>query len=1668
MSKAEHPARHLSPSAAGELTLGVPGARGRWQPTRAGIVNSWAWAEEHLWFSNGWLALVGPNGSGKSLTASMLITVLLDADTSQTALSVSGKAAGTLTSRHTDWNDREDRTGIWWLEYGLRDADTGSTEYLTTGLWLRATGGHLHRAFFIARGCVGTDLTLETDREPVRLDTLAAQLASCQGQLFTDSRTLRQQVTHLTLSDERSYRQAIRTQLFAPLNEVQFEALLAVLRSLRSLRTAEGISPTRMRQVLTDALPALDTENLTLIAEAMERIAELEGKLERTRKEATLLEATDRNYRRYLKALAQTEAAALTAANTEFDNQARRTREATDQLNAAETAHQDAERQHALIQTDVSKHKGRLTADELLLRDHAGADLPHKEQRARDLAAEAETAASRAEEATGDADTAEHKADASLGNAQAAQQQLNRLTDGLRTGVADLGAEAAFENLLAASSALVTARRAADAELDTERLCHHPQAWTDQRIRQIRDIDHALSNHQHAQGVERSAADERRSAETHEDTRRDETDQATERRQRAEEQLAARLQAWQDAAPLLAPIPAELTGPPRDSADRTDTGRLTAWLTAEAAAARVRIDLPGHQRAEATDTALAQAAALRAEQAHEEHTASQAVTADAAAAHETAQEKAHAENEEHEHRRAQAHEAQQQAQSDAQAEREAAHRTVDNAEAAATQAAGDWVRDVYTWLAGLTHLAAADIPLPDAPWPAADLTALQPTELTTVVARAHTRATLRLERRVAAADQEVQAAAEQVAIIEKRLEESRQAAPVPPPPAWRSRSPHDGIPLWALVDFAPSLPAADADRLEGALLVSGLLDALITPEGCLVSGDLTFTSGKPAAGRTLADLLVVETGPAVGAHQVNAVLASIAVDTQGRPHEAAGSLTHGVLTATAPDGYRASYIGRTARETARQQRVDRLEQDLATAHSLLRAARDETERSRQEVRDADQERDTFPTTAPLLEARTHTARQRQSADAVEHRTTQCLADARMTLHNILAALDAAAAARTARVQTAERDHHHAQQTQTKAAEAAAAAATTSTEQAAAARRSAQACAQAAATQQAADAEQAAFPRDATETVDTAQQSEDAAERDMAHARSDTLKAVHRHQAASQEVSEALRTLNRAATLPDNTLLPTEPHRLAAHRNAASELAGYIQAWGHAAHRVTDLLKRADDDQQYAESRRQRRAAVRQEAGRTLRRAQEEAASVAEMRVLYGAEYAELVVHRDATSHALQKAEERAAELQSVQQVADRNASAARAVLVTIAPQRETAEQSRDECLRRLSLLVDEHLATVPDEVPTDPAGRPAHLTAGLAWARYLLVDAPGGTDRLTTLTRLRDRQMTALETSARTASTALARFDRQVTLISIEDSPWRRAVVADPAAVRGEDVHLAVQALNDTAAQLEDDLRADVKQTLKTSLFTRLQRDIQLRRQAAWELVGKICTTLEGVRTGVADVGVQVDWAVRDDPDAQRMVDLVDQPPSDDTFEQMYDALRQRMNEKAGEPWPERVAHTFDYRTWHDWTISVTHASFEAAGKEKFREVTARSNPLEALSTGERRLATMLPLLAAAWSMYSTTGYQGPHLLSIDEIDAAFDDPNLRQVLALLRSWDFDVLATAPFMTPLIKKEAEHAMIHQVITTGRHRVTVPWLWQGHGEPQPLTFDLTTSQTPESP
>jgi hypothetical protein len=1667
MSVIEHPAHHHP--VVGTGAPGQPGTGGRWQPTRAGVVNSWAWAEETFWFADGWLALTGPNGSGKSLTASMLITALLDGDMSQTALSVSGKAAGTLTSRHTDRNERDDRTGIWWLEYGLRDTASRQTRHLTTGLWLRSSGGDLHRAFFITPGRAGTDLVLQRDREPVRIDDLAEQLSTGGGELFTSSaKLLPKALAHLrAVAEEADYRRSIRTRLFAPLEEVQFEALVGVLRSLRSVRTAEAISPKQMCAVLTDALPALDPERLTVIAESMERIADLEKQLQRTRTETSLLETADKAYRRYLNAVAQREAAALTAANSDFDDQTRKEREATAGLRAARDRQADLKARHTEARIVISELEGLRDAADAALRDHAGAELPHMERRAEESVHESDRAAERAAEAQADAQAAAEQAEASASTSARSQEHLATLNEQLRADAAKLGADAAVERLLAVAQELATAHPGPTPATEIGQLSATPLAWAEARGNQVRAVQETLRGHARAQQAEKAVAQDRSDAEDEEDARRDTAGTAAGQRQDAEQALREALTGWAASARHLGPVPEELTVADDDADhDRLDPDRLTAWLSESVNAARHRIGLARHEQAAVTDAALAAVAAAVSQETREAHAKADQAATEATTSYSFALEQARAETKLAEQQKDQAIASHQDTVAAANANVGAAEQRLADGTDRARHAALDWIGSVRAWQARLVHLSRTELRLPAPDASPAELDSLAPASLRVLIANAHATAAARLERAVAQAQHGVQRAEEFVGSAEADLAEARRAAPVPAMPPWRTRRPGDGIPLWALVDFSEHLPAAQADRLEGALLVSGLLDALVTPDGHAVAGDLIISPAAAGPGHTLADFLQVEPDPAVDAGYVRRLLRAIPVDAPGSDL-GAGKLANGVLTATAPSGYRAAFIGRTARERARLARVTALESELTRAEEQLSAARGTLRARQDDVQAARAERDAFPAEDSLTAARDHASQLLLHLAAAQQQASEQIGKADLALQQTLAELERAADARATALAATKQAMDQAQQTAADAGTKAEAAATTAARKAEEARRSEQARQNAANAQQQADSERDAFPTRQLQQVRATHQAEDEAGRELDRARAALVKAGERHRLASEEVRAALRQLNDAAALPGGSLLPTHQAALDDHGDAVRQLGHGVEMWGHAARRTIELLHDAARDSRAAAKRASTAARRAEEAQDRRLEAARQASAVAEARRLYGAEYEKLAADRRQVAEELEKANTDAGQLLSGQFAAAEDAAAAQATLDGIAPQREAAERHRDRCLRDLGRLIDEGLATMPEDLPADTSGRPANLTTGLAWARRLLGDQSAGPDRLSTLTQARTRALSSLEGSARTASTALARFSRQVTVFTIEGTDWRRAVVADPEAARGEDLHLTVEGLRRAAEQLDADLRDDVKQTMKTGLFTQLRRDIQLRREAAQQLVRQIRTTLGGVRTGVAKVGIEVEWSVRKDEDAQRMVELISQPPSDEVFDQMYAVLRQRMDEAAGEEWKDRVAHTFDYRAWHEWRIWVTHSSFgDSTAKERFREVTSRSNPLESLSTGERRLATMLPLLAAAWSMYASEAYKGPRLLSIDEIDAAFDEPNLRQMLALLRSWRFDVLATAPSMTPMIKRETGHVVVHQVTAAGKRRVTVPWLWEGHGEPQPLTLELGSDQPQE--
>lgn len=204
------------------------------------------------------------------------------------------------------------------------------------------------------------------------------------------------------------------------------------------------------------------------------------------------------------------------------------------------------------------------------------------------------------------------------------------------------------------------------------------------------------------------------------------------------------------------------------------------------------------------------------------------------------------------------------------------------------------------------------------------------------------------QQRIAGQEAEAQEALRQLDQREAPLaeEEGRLQSGLPPePPALLTRdvsSRHNraGAPLWQLIEFRESVPAAARAGLESALQAAGLLDAWLLPDGELLADDIhdaSLLARQPRA-RNLADWLCAAEQNVVPASVIEAILTSIACESPDDAAEAwistAGRYRLGPLAGqwVKPQ---AEFIGHAAREAARQQRLA----DIAVLRAAIVAER---------------------------------------------------------------------------------------------------------------------------------------------------------------------------------------------------------------------------------------------------------------------------------------------------------------------------------------------------------------------------------------------------------------------------------------------------------------------------------------------------------------------------------------------------------------------------------------------------------------------------------------------------------------------------------------------------------------------------------------------------------
>ena len=175
------------------------------------------------------------------------------------------------------------------------------------------------------------------------------------------------------------------------------------------------------------------------------------------------------------------------------------------------------------------------------------------------------------------------------------------------------------------------------------------------------------------------------------------------------------------------------------------------------------------------------------------------------------------------------------------------------------------------------------------------------------------------------------------------LGEARDEGPAAPTWSRAAREGRSGAPLWQLVDFAEQLDEHQRAGLEAALEASGLLDAWLTPDGCVADptlADVLLVAGPQIGGRTLAELLVAVCDQPVATGAVERVLRHVGLGATDAPTwvDVDGRFAIGALTGRGAKR-RAEHVGAAAREARRERRIAVLRAELDELEGAL--ARDD-------------------------------------------------------------------------------------------------------------------------------------------------------------------------------------------------------------------------------------------------------------------------------------------------------------------------------------------------------------------------------------------------------------------------------------------------------------------------------------------------------------------------------------------------------------------------------------------------------------------------------------------------------------------------------------------------------------------------------------------------------
>ncbi len=267
----------------------------RWHMNRMGFVNFWLYDDEVFSFADGKLLLRGQNGSGKSITTQSFIPFILDGDRTPSRLDPFGSSDRRMEYYFLGDGEKEEATGYLYLEFQK------GNRYRTIGIGQQAQKGKSMGfwGFVLLDGRrIGYDFSLYREAGNTKIACTKQEIKKKLGEEnpFTEA--------------QKDYMGLVNKYIFGFPRQEQYEQFIRLLIKVRAPKLSKEFKPTKVYEILNDSLQALSDEDLRAMVDAMEKMDDIQDKLEGLKRAYKDLQIIRKEYTKYNQYMLAQKAAA--------------------------------------------------------------------------------------------------------------------------------------------------------------------------------------------------------------------------------------------------------------------------------------------------------------------------------------------------------------------------------------------------------------------------------------------------------------------------------------------------------------------------------------------------------------------------------------------------------------------------------------------------------------------------------------------------------------------------------------------------------------------------------------------------------------------------------------------------------------------------------------------------------------------------------------------------------------------------------------------------------------------------------------------------------------------------------------------------------------------------------------------------------------------------------------------------------------------------------------------------------------------------------------------------------------------------------------------------------------------------------------------------------------